>query len=294
MKKIFLLILPLISTILYSQEYTPLLTDDNQWHFTTCYLGDCTRDVYYTVGEEEVNGSTYKRLYGYHYISGTFLLKEDVSEQQVFLLTIIDGVQRENLLYDFSMEIGDEIEMHNPFTPFPTNGGMYTLTSIESLPLVDGNDYKHYYLSPSPGNTVSSWDAVWVEGVGSLSILTAPGGNPNFDEVGELSCSFKDGVSFYSNLERLNDCEFRLNISDNETMNNVKFISEEGRLKIENVTEISEVDLYSIEGKLVRSIENISNENIVNLNTSNLDRGIYVIILKSHVGETLSHKVVVF
>ncbi|MBV1924471.1 MAG: hypothetical protein KUG68_10645, partial [Flavobacteriaceae bacterium] len=46
-----------------------------------------------------------------------------------------------------------------------------------------------------------------IEGVGSLSIITAPSGDADINEVGHLSCFFKNGESFYSNLDSIEGCE---------------------------------------------------------------------------------------
>lgn len=279
---------------LSAQDYTPLLSDINEWQFSTCFLGDCTKDVYYTDGDTLVDNKSYKILDGYHYISRTFLLREDISEKQVFLLTIVNGVKREHLLYDFSMEVGDEIEMKNPFTPFPENGGMFTLSSIESLPLVDGNNYKHYTFSPSPGNTISSTNAVWIEGVGSLSIINAPGGEPNFDDVGELSCSFRDGNSFYSNFERVDVCEqVILDISDNKSKSAIVVVSTNSKLKILNTQEVVSVEVYSLDGKLVENIYNEEQLESLQIERNPLSNGVYILIFTSTNGILSSKQVII-
>ncbi|GEQ86289.1 hypothetical protein ULMS_17970 [Patiriisocius marinistellae] len=293
MRKIILFVILAFNILCNAQEYTPLLDDVNEWKFTTCFMGDCINDVYFTNGDTLVNNKNYKVLDGYHYISRSFLLREEVVEKKVFLLTIINEAQREYLLYNFSMEIGDEIEMLNPITPFPESGGMYTLTNIESLPLVDGANYNHYYLSPSPNNTTSSWDAVWVEGLGSLSIITAPGGAPNFDGVGELSCFFKNEDLFYSNLERVPDCETQLGVDENSSIYNFKFISEENNLKIINTIGISKILLYTIEGKLILTSLNESNDPIKLLDTTNYSSGVYIVKLTNINGAFSSHKVII-
>ena len=87
-----------------SQNYTPLLNTFNEWQFTTCYTG-CLTDIYYTDGDTTVNGKTYKILDGFHYISRTFLIREDVPNKKVYLLLDNPGGHAfENLLY--SSQIG--------------------------------------------------------------------------------------------------------------------------------------------------------------------------------------------
>ena len=184
--------------------------------------------------------------------------------------------------------------MKNPFTPFPENGGMFTLSSIESLPVVDGSNYKHYTFSPSPGNTISSTNAVWIEGVGSLSIINAPGGEPNFDDVGELSCSFREGNSFYSNLERVAICETVLDVSDSYSNTNIIVINTDTSLQILNAQEIASVKLYNLGGKLIENISNKERLEALNLDKTTLDSGLYILIFTSTNGILSSKQVVVY
>lgn len=157
----------LIGISAFSQSYKPLLDNLNEWHFTTCYFG-CQTDVYFTDGDTIVDGNNYKILDGYHYISRTFLLREDVPNKKIYLKIATTGFNEEFLLYDFSLNQGDTFYMQNPISPFPQDGGPFILDSIVERPLVDGNAYKHFYFSPTPDNTISTENAIWIEGVGSL------------------------------------------------------------------------------------------------------------------------------
>src|SRR5690606_14334328 len=190
---------------LFAQSYVPLIDQLNEWQFTTCNFG-CITDVYFTDGDTVVNGKTYKVLDGYHYINRNLLLRENTAEKKVYLTITEPQYIEDVLLYDFSLEVGDTIEMLNPITPFPPNGGYFLLDSIKLLPLADGNPYRHFYFSPTPSNSISVHNAIWVEGVGSLSLINAPGGHPNINEVGHLSCSFNNMELRYSNLDSINAC----------------------------------------------------------------------------------------
>ncbi|MEZ4817881.1 MAG: hypothetical protein R2776_07935, partial [Flavobacteriaceae bacterium] len=127
-----------------SQEYVPLLDQVNEWHFTNCYFG-CLTDIYFTDGDTIVDNKTHKILDGYHYISRTFLLREDIPAKQIFLTKVNETANEEYLLYDFSLTEGDIFAMNNPITPFPEDGGDFVLDSIRYRTLVDGNDYRHFY-----------------------------------------------------------------------------------------------------------------------------------------------------
>lgn len=202
---VFLIVL-VFSFVGRTQSYTRILTDLNEWHFTTCFSG-CNTDIYYTDGDTIVNGKHCKILDGYHYISRTFLLHEDTLLKQVTLLSVLPEKIKSYLLYDFSKVEGDSMELVNPVTPFLQDAGYYHLDSIRFHPLEDGNLYKHFYWSPTASNSVSIEYPVWIEGVGSLSLINAPGGTPDLNHVGNLSCLFKNNTSFYSNLDSIVDCE---------------------------------------------------------------------------------------
>src|SRR5690606_32530778 len=206
MKKLLLGILcSFINLSSFSQDYKPLLDNLNEWQFTTCFSG-CLTDTYYTDGDTIVEGKSYKILDGFHYISRTFLLREEVNNKKVFLNKVAPNQNEEFLLYDFSLNQGDTFNMLNPYSSFPREGGSFVLDSIIARPLADGNAYRHFYFSPAPGNTISTENAVWVEGAGSLSIINAPGGHPDINGSGHLSCFFKDTEIFYANLDSINDC----------------------------------------------------------------------------------------
>lgn len=282
----------LLNVSVFSQSYKPLLDNLNEWHFTTCYFG-CVSDVYYTDGDTIVNGKNYKILDGYHYISRTFLLREEVAAQKVYL-NLVDANQNvEYLLYDFSLSQGDIFEMKNPISPFPRDGGPFVLDSIVSRTLQDGNDYQHFYFSPAPGNTVSTQNAIWVEGVGSLSMINAPGGYPNLNGVGSLSCFFKDAEVFYANFDSIEDCiPLHLGIKKNN-LNDV-IISKQNNSNdciLNNTQHVKTVVVYSISGKKLDLITNNGNDAIA-IDLSRYPSGLYVILATGFGDTKKSFKIV--
>ena len=95
LQKILIFTLLFTALNLQSQNYTPLLNETNRWYVTTCYNG-CITDSYFTNGDTLVNNKMHKILYGYHYISRTFLLHENIEEKKVYLTKI--SVNRKDLL----------------------------------------------------------------------------------------------------------------------------------------------------------------------------------------------------
>ena len=283
MKKSLCILLLFLSNLALCQEYKPLLDTYNQWSVRYCFSG-CSTDIYYTNGDTIVDAMNYKVLDGYHYISRGFLLREDVTEKKVYLKTILPSGIREYLLYDFSLEVGDSINIKNPASPFIEDAGYYKVDAITLLPLVDSNLYRHFYLSPAASNTISENDAIWVEGVGSLSLINAPGGDPDVNSVGRVACMFKDGVSFYADLDIIEDCEDIILDKPlfQPTINNSKIINAlvVNEFSVINIEPFFALAIYNLNGQLLQQI-NLNNQNTVTLNLSSYKPAMYLIVLKS-------------
>ena len=282
-----------ITTSLFvkAQEYVPMLDSFNEWKFTTCNFG-CITDTYFTDGDTLVGGESFKILDGYHYISRGFLLREDVAEKKVYIKIILPNRVENYLLYDFSLSEGDTFEMFNPITPFPEEGGMFLLDSIRSRTLVDGEAYRHFYFSPAPGNTASTENAVWIEGIGSLSILTAPGGYPDINDVGHLSCAYKAGNHVYENLDSIAKCvPDILSIPSNKDTNwNLTLYQEENNIVLKKAIGVTEVLLFDISGKKNIEIFNQSQSESIFVDTTSLQQGVYILKVLGTNGKTKTFK----
>lgn len=276
-----------------AQNYRPMFSELNEWQFLNCFQGDCDLvDTYFTDGDTIVNNKSYKILDGHHYIARNFLFREDISQRKVYLTTIINNSLREYLLYDFSLEVGEEIEMFNPISPFPENGGMFTLTSIEIQPLTDGNFYKHFYFSPSPENTTSSWNAVWIEGVGSLSLINAPGGEPDFDGVGAVCCSFADGENIYSNTERIETCNPNiLEAEEEELFPEIEIYNYDGSIYIRNALAVKQLSIYDLQGRSLLS-KKYDSTSTITISSEGWRDSVYFMLVKGTKNKTKIFKII--
>ena len=296
MKKRLNFLFYFFSTLLFSQDYVPLLDDYNEWQVTNCYFG-CLTDVYYTDGDTITDGHNYKILDGYHFISRTILLREDILEKKVFLNFIQATGNTEYLLYDFSLNIDDSIDMKNPISPFLENAGYYNLDSIIPRPLVNGSDYRHFYLSPSESNIVSTTNAIWIEGAGSLSLITAPSGEPDINGAGHLSCFYKNGDYFYTNLDSIDSCEptVILNINESNYPLSDIIVSSNNILNschLINLENIKLIDIYTINGKKVASYHNYGNKEL-KFDTTSYQAGIYFIIVYTNQFKKKTIKIII-
>ena len=241
MKKLLLVLLCVPLMTLSQQTYNEMLTHDIEWQLTSCNNG-CITDVYFIDGDTIYNGYNYFILNGYHFISKTFWLREDIQNQTVYMSFVYNNIRKEVLLYDFDLEIGDSINISNPISPFVTNPGYYIVDSLVSLELQNGLYYEVFYLSSSSVNINES--AVWIEGIGSLSLINAPGGTPNVNGPGKLSCYFNKGDLVYSQLDSINTCILVNQVTSSELLNS----------RINNRKLINVVDIF---GRKTTPVSNI-------------------------------------
>ena len=261
-----------------AQTYRPLLDQTDQWHFTVCNFG-CLTDVYFTNGDTLVDGYNYKVLDGFHYISRTFLLRENISEKKVYLKKIFPTFTREYLLYDFSLLEGDEFEMINPLSPFAQNGGAFHLDSIRMKPLLNNIDYKHYYFSPTVTNTSTNYDVVWIEGIGSNSLINAPSGESNINGVGQLSCFFKNEELVYSKLDSISSCNYQILKNKTNFFSKTKLLITDNPkvFQLINAENIRKIDFYSINGQKINTLLNESSSLFLSLDE--FQSGLYFIVI---------------
>ncbi len=201
-----LVLLVFTSPKLEAQSYIPMLAERTEWHLTSCNNG-CLTDKFYTRKDTLYNGFHYNILDGFHYQSGAFWLREDSLDQKVYIaLWLNSRTPEEYLLYDFALEAGDSILMQNPISPFPANNGYYRCDSVVGRTLLDGLVHRHYYFSASSGNTTIE-QPIWVEGIGSLTMVNAPGGSPSYQGAGQYSCVFKENSGLiYQKLDSISAC----------------------------------------------------------------------------------------
>ena len=186
-----------ISVDTYSQRYLPLLEGNKEWSILSCPT-ICRMDYYWSFQDTVLGNRKYKILDGFHF-DGTVFVKEDTATQQVFLRQVGHSpLTPDYLTYDFSLEVGDSIDVLNVQAPISFNSGFFTVDSVKRIAYL-GIKRKTLYLSGNQPNKGSSNHAVWVEGIGSLSIINTPGLAPDVPLIGAINCVFQDGKLIYRN-----------------------------------------------------------------------------------------------
>jgi hypothetical protein len=250
---ILLFVLCLSFHIGTAQPYISLIGETNQWRTVSC-LNGCVTDVYYTAGDTLVDGNVYRILDGFHYIQGDFLMREDVQEKVVYMKllgghSIID----EFPLYDFSIDVGDTVSVYNPRGPLPENGGEFVLDSIVLRPL-ENDDHRFFYLHAVAPSISLSEVTVWVEGIGSLSLINTPGASPT--ESDHLGCAFKNGQLLYSDTDSIYSCG-ALSIAETSKKSSLKAYPNptSGLVNLSYSGDYTpqSINLISLEGKQIES-----------------------------------------
>jgi hypothetical protein len=191
MKKILLVLVFSFSVMNVCAQYYPMLDTINRWTYTENQIGVlpplnerisstfCNYPYYpysglnssmYTGNDTIINSMTYKILladdwslpctYGY--------LREDIASQKIYFLDVMGNP--EILLYDFSMQIGDTINI-NFFTSGYFETGTYRLDSIGTMTISAGTRRVFYLNCQTCSN---SRTLPWVESLGNLGDVIYP------------------------------------------------------------------------------------------------------------------------
>ena len=131
--------------------YIPMLQEGNQWNILT--IDDELRP-----GHTETTWTTTKLR-----IEDLSILREDTIERKVY---IVEN-NKESVLYDFAMQLGDTLAYYYPDTSL---GIRFTLRldSIRNTVFENGKPTRKYFLSiKMPGNSQYSGTVYWLEGMGS-------------------------------------------------------------------------------------------------------------------------------
>lgn len=199
------------------------------------------------------------------------------------------------LLYDFSLQAGQTIQLH---VPFLLDTITRTVDSVKSV-LLAGAMRRVIYFKPGPGEFDPEF---WIEGIGSsyglLNRATPPGGDIGF----QLLC-YQHG-SDYLNLTLIecflpeltgcglaNSTEFtskgdplRMTVSPNPTASRLQFfINQPESLSRYNLK------IYAANGKMLKVLEQVGPENTLPADVS-LPPGFYIAVLDTkQSGRVMAH-----
>lgn len=156
-------------------------------------------------------------------VSNTFfiILREDTIEKKLYSRNFFDQNTPsgpEQLIYDFSMQIGDSIYF-SYLTNTCSGNGWYIVDSVK-LELFQHINRNVYYLNNHYPNAPST---IWIEGIGSIAGLTYFNSYPLIWDCGELTCCYQYNDILYESVEgAIWGCSFEnVDIGEMKTDNNI-------------------------------------------------------------------------
>lgn len=298
MRKILTLLIFIFFAKFYTQQYVPLLQEGNKWYEYNEYYSDGLGEISLTSisidGEETKNGIVYKKLISnlyskclnrYAYPTGCSLtgnpdvfyklLRETVEERKVYYYD--ETTNSEVLLYDFSLNIGDEIPYNFPLSAANAEHDPNYIWIINNIihngKVFDKTISKTFTKNNSYPNSNNLY-----EGVGSNLGLLYPPGRPIFEGGNWLVC-FENTASgkscessFLSSKEILNPEKISVVYSKNS--NSFKVVGKS--------SEKFQATFYDFSGKLLATKMVKSNEDFY-INTGS-QHGVFIYKLTSSSG----------
>jgi hypothetical protein len=297
MKKFLLLFLILFAIRAKSQTnvYHPFPDSAAVWNFNLvrmCWPNGWEMD-YYSV---QISDDTVINSQVYHKLSIPFIqhnftdlcsevvgyqgaVRQDTSIKKVFIVLSTDTI--EQLLYDFNMQVGDTVRgiLNNNLLDDEI------VQSIDSI-LVGNNYRKRWNINPY-------YNISLIEGIGSTyGLIKSSPGNIVDQPDYSLTCFSQNGFTLYpdtfTNCEIINGVKnissslFETSIAPNPFHNSAS-------LKINSVTEMVTMRIYSPIGLLVREDKVLNGEKYI-LKRGELRNGIYFLQLMNTEGQTTNEK----
>ncbi len=180
-----------------AQDYHPIVEDGKQWNVLFSYPWSPPEpqhkytDIYKIEGDTLVDGMSYKVMYTTRNENLTGwsvcgVIRETEDKQVLYRR---DGSAYDEILYDFSMEVGDTIIMSgNGFYP----NWMFVIETNEIL--VNGEPRQQIVLEYPWGE-----QEIWIEGIGSLYGIIDSGSRFLDGGSTDLLCYYEDGDLIWQN-----------------------------------------------------------------------------------------------
>ena len=197
-------------------------------------------------------------------------------EQNKYYLRNLVG--EEGLAYDFSLNIGDTVEINNPFGALPVEA---IVTNIDSVFIEPGNEwrkrislyeYQYFFIGED-----------WIEGIGSSAGLTVSGMDMTLLTGGDdytLLCYYEeDEMLFKSSLYNL--CYYpivdipEINQGEGDVSLFPNPVNDISYLKIQNPENKNcTIVIYNLYGKLMQKFS-ISSSVEIEINSKDYSNGVY-------------------
>ena len=274
--RLSLILCVICSSQLIGQSYQKLLGNRAEWFVKSVSIGGPTYDYYSAVRDTSFFGVKYYLLDGYHF-NGNYMLREDTINQYVFFAQVpLNGeFIEEILLYNFNLNPGDSTYVQNPLSPAFSSKSFFVCDSVVQKQYTQGT-LKTLYLSNT--DTTSQYNnTIWIEGIGSLSLINSPAALGDTLGAADLMCSFQNGQNIYT-VSYSDSCFSKVYLSDYEnriTESSIYFSSETKTLYLDE--EIRSIKIFNLNGQLISSERNLSSS----VQLDGLKPGIYLVLTQN-------------
>lgn len=286
MKTLIALFLGLmISGLIYSQDYYPIVQENNEWNVLKVAPtpGVPWDSAYWTMtykfyGDTIISNQTYKKVYkSEEEIPVNWGYEGGIREEEQKVWYLLRYQSEETLIYDFTLNIGDTVTILG-WEPMVVDSISYIN--------INGEDRKQIYFAP-----LIYFMEHWIEGIGSNFGILQSGSSLVVGWYTRFLCMSEDGELIYMNpnysscyLVSTNIEEFqisRIQVYPNPTRD--KIIIENS----ENVN-IESISLIDLNGRVLLNFEKYIKE----IDLSGFSKGIYLLKL-TYGNEIIIKKIVI-
>lgn len=263
----------------------------NRWNVSEGYYSGTATLIYHYDGDSLHNDVHYKKMYAWH--DSTFTSKGYVGmlrEVQSKVWYVPPFVEEEGLLYDFSLNVGDTIDVISMFCwSYPEYG--LVCQSIDSIQLETGEYRKRWIFEGWSGD-------MWVEGFGSLF---GPVHSRVYDCVAdyyvELLCLYHDDILVYSNpsysfcyINTLSIPEVK---SGYPVLISPNPVRTGNSVQLKATFEIDKLEIYTSKNVRIKQFAGFEMRDNL-FETIRFTPGLYIIIITGRNGEVAAEKLLIF
>ncbi len=264
--KSVLTVLAIVSTFIFSygQSYEKMIKGNTLYNYFDTYMGPPPKySTLYRFSNDTIIGSDHYMeleisLDSINWYRSTCFFREDTLNQRVYLFYI----DKNYLIYDFSLELHEPISIYNPV--MGTDTVEMTVTGTDSIYL-SGRYYKTMELDGY---------IYWIEGIGDIGGILNPGKQTTgFKET--LVCYYINGSLFYNNPQYPDCFTIFEGIEENNT--EIQLLYENNFYQILSPRTIINYSIYNSIGQLIFEKTTRAEELLVNLES--YKPGIYYVNL---------------
>ncbi len=263
LKQLFIAIMLIASTTIQAQSYASMLAKKGTWKVTFCSPKTCNTDFYSSAEDTTIDGKKYRFLIDFHF-NKAVVVREDTLQGKVYFRYLYG--QRKNtdvLMYDYSLNQNDTINIFNPNSPIPEDSlGPYIVQVVDTL-MTEKGPRKRLQLQRIADSSNYFVHTTWLEGVGSLSYINTPSAGPDRFGFGELTCfSFENEEEVYRSdfSKQFNICDTNTRLTQGTT--SLAALEKQelsifpnpftNEISIHATKEISSIEIYDVYGQIVK------------------------------------------